>query len=346
MQGLFDEDPEVPKTPLKEALRLLRLVVPRQTTLPILRSVRIHSDGSTVSMDGTNLDQWIHLDSVDVSCPVGTWLADFQKLAAGLPLAQILEPENGDFPAYVKAKGDQFPAAWIQALPMVSFAMSVDDTRLYLNGVTVEPSIIGATDGHRCGFVKVDTKAPFPFILKSGSVNTMERIKGSPETYAVDDRVIHVQYPWGFYGSKVEEGPYPNWRQLIRKHHTMKVHVPRKAVMDWCSQIPVARGDAPVNALHLRIFRNHIQGIAAMASGERLDLGAVQSSGGPADTHPVTVGMNPQYLHEIFSKFTGSIITLGICDPTQAVFLDPDSENVYIQMPLRVAECPKTTSRS
>jgi DNA polymerase III sliding clamp (beta) subunit (PCNA family) len=339
MHGLFDgEGPTEQKTPLKEALRLLRLVVPKATTLPILRSVCVHSDGSTVSMDGTNLDQWVHLDSVDISCPVGKWLVGFAKLSAGLPLEQLLEPENGDFPAYTKAKGDAFSATWIHDLPRVSFAMSVDSTRLSLNGVTVEPSILGATDGHRCAFVKRETGAPFQFILKSDSVRVLGRIKGNPESCIVDDRTIHIRYPWGFYGSKVEEGPYPNWRQLIRRHHTYKVQVPRKQVMDWCSQIPAARGNNAVDSLHLRIHQNHIQGIAAMASGERLDLGTIQSKGGPADTHPIVVGMDPQYLREIFSKFPGSTITLGICEPSQAVFLDPDSEDMYIQMPLRVFE--------
>jgi len=333
---LFGED-AAPQTPLKEAIRLLRLVVPKRSTYPVIQSVRIYSDGSTVSMDGTDLKKWIHLDSVDVSCPAGTWLADFAKMSAGLPLEQILEPENGDFPAYTKAKGDEFPATWIQSLPKVSFAMSVDGTRLSLNGVTVEPSIVGATDGHRAAFVKVHTGAPFPFILGAASVHALERIKSTPESCAVDDRSIHVQFPWGFYGGKVLEGPYPNGRQLLRRHHTYKVQVSRKVVMDWCSRIPAVVGKETVNSLHLQIFQNHVRGTAAMASGERLDLGQASSSGGPADSCPVTVGMNPQYLHEIFSKFPGSHIVLGIGDPLQAVFLDPDSDDTYIQMPLRVS---------
>lgn len=336
MIGLFGED-EVPRTPLKEALRLLRLVVPKRSTLPVIRSVRIHSDGSTVAMDGTDLEKWVHLDSVDVSCPMGTWLADFAKMSAGLPLEQILEPENGDFPAYAKAKGDAFPAAWLTHLPRVSFAMSVDGTRLHLNGVTVEPSLIGATDGHRAAFVKVETGAPFPFILAADSVHALERVKGSPESCAVDDRTIHVRFPWGFYGGKLAEGPYPNWRQMIRRHHTYKVQVPAKGLMDWCARIPTANGEKTVNSLHMRIYQKHVQGVAAMAGGERLDLGTLQSIGGPADSHPVTVGMNPQYLHEILSKFQGRYIILGICEPSQAVFLNPDSDDIYIQMPLRVS---------
>ena len=336
MIGLFGED-AAPQTTLKEAIQLLRLVVPKRSTYPVIRSVRIHSDGSTVSMDGTDLEKWIHLDSVGVSCPVGTWLADFAKMSAGLPLEQILGPENGDFPAYAKAKGDAFPAAWIQSLPKVSFAMSVDGTRLSLNGVTVEPSIVGATDGHRAAFVKVHTGAPFPFILGAASVHALERIKSIPESCAVDDRLIHVQFPWGFYGGKVLEGPYPNWRQMLRRHHTYKIQVPKKTVMDWCSRIPTASGEKTVNSLHLQIFQNHVRGVAAIAGGERLDLGRALSSGGPADSHPITVGTNPQYLHEIFSKFPGSHIVLGICEPTQAMFLNPDSDDVYIQMPLRVS---------
>lgn len=337
MPNLFGDEEEVAKVPLKEALRLLRTAVPKQTSLPVLRSIRMHSDGDTVSMDGTNLDQWVHLDSVDIQCPVGTWLVDFTKLSVGLPLAQIMEPENGDFPVYMKAKGDTFPAAWLQLLPKVSFAMSIDGTRLPLNGVTVEPSILGATDGHRAAFLKVETGAPVPFILAAASVHALGKIKGSPESCAVDDRTIHVRFPWGFYGGKLAEGPYPNWRQLGRRHHTYKVQVPRKTVMDWCSRIPTAGGEKTVNALHLQIFQSHVLGVAALAGGERLDLGQAPSSGGPADSHPITVGVNPQYLHEIFSKFPGSHIVLGICEPTEAVFLDPDSDGVYIQMPLRVA---------
>lgn len=336
MIDLFGED-AAPQTPLKETIRLLRLVVPKRSTYPMIRSVRIHSDGSTVAMDGTDLEKWVHLDSVGVSCPMGTWLADFAKMSAGLPLEQILEPENGDFPIYAKAKGGAFPATWIQSLPKVSFAMSVDGTRLSLNGVTVEPHIVGATDGHRAAFLKAETGAPFPFILAAASVHALERIKGSPELCAVDDRAIHVRFPWGFYGGKLVEGPYPNWRQLIRKHHTYKVQVPAKGLMDWCARIPTANGEKTVNSLHMRICQSHVQGIAAMAGGERLDLGTIQSIGGPADSHPVTVGMNPQYLHEILSKFSDRHIVLGICEPSQAVFLNPDSDDLYIQMPLRVS---------
>lgn len=337
MSVLFEDEETPEKITLKGALRLLRIAVPKRTTLPILRKICVHSDGDTASMDGTDLSQWVHLDSVDIQCPIGVWLVDFDKFLAGLPLEQIMEPENGDFPTYARAGGDEFSAKWIPLLPNVSFAMSTDGTRISLNGVVVEPSAIGATDGHRAVFLKVETGAPSPFILAAESVYALERIKGSPESCAVDDRTIHVRFPWGFYGGRLVEGPYPNWRQLDRRDHTYRVQVPRKAVMDWCSRIPqAARGTNAINSLHLQIFRGHTIGVAAMSSGEHLDLGRAPSSGGPADSHPIVVGMNPRYLYEIVSKLPGSHIVLGICAPLQAVFLNPDSENIYIQMPLRV----------
>ena len=49
MPSPFGDEEEVAKVPLKEALRILRTAVPKQTSLPVLRSIRMHSDGDTTT---------------------------------------------------------------------------------------------------------------------------------------------------------------------------------------------------------------------------------------------------------------------------------------------------------
>lgn len=335
MHSLFDDDVPEEKTHLKEALRLLRLVVPTRTTFPALKSVKVCSDGSKVSMDATNLSTWIHVDSVDVHVPAGTYLVDFQKLRAGITIAQILEAECGDFPGY-DFKGDQFPAGWVKELPRVAFAMSNDKTCMSLNGACVEASAVGATDGQRGVFLSVKTGAPYSFICKSETVLHLNAIKGSPEICRLSDTSIQVRYPWGFYAGGLEEGSYPNWRQIARKHHTHKIQISRSALISACSQILEASRKSEASQIHIHIERTKAQIIGILGgTAERLALGELPCVGGPSST--LVIRNNPRYLLEILRVLPGDTVTMGIETPTQSICMNPDSEDVYIQMPIRIS---------
>lgn len=166
-----------------KALNIANIVIERRNTIPILSHVKVTSaGGSTVRLEGTNLDQSLSVDAPAVNgsalsaCfPQPEALAKLiraggadtatidiaagkAKIRAGELAGEMSTLPVDDFPAFAHAFSASFEAELgadaIDMILRVSGAMSSEETRYYLNGVYFH-HIDGwsyravATDGHR-----------------------------------------------------------------------------------------------------------------------------------------------------------------------------------------------------
>ncbi len=142
----------------------------------------------------------------------------------------------------------------IQMLKSVSYAQSTDENRYMLNGVYFNfeenKFTVVATDGRRLALngkkLEVPKESEGSLILPLKTVNELLRISGSDSSVkisfnqrqvAFDVQVTEEDSSTGLVGgiymvSKVVEGQYPNYQQVIPSHVEHRIKIERELMME------------------------------------------------------------------------------------------------------------------
>ncbi len=246
------------KQHLQEALKGLAKVVCGKTTLPILSCVRIKSGNNTLTISGTDLDQWleyriqlegnsqpmeaiIRLDGLKEFVnggdgrsmlslePAG---ANFIRLSveiAGQTLERVFETMPlDDWPAGNPQPGDMVPMSR-EVFNKIKLALpfaSKDMSRKMLTGVLVEKDGITATDGKHLVRFKQDVPVTQKIILPSTKVLLSGMLKddGGFAVTVKDNETTHVSFSSGnwCYVVRCVYGNYPNYNHVIPNDESLK----------------------------------------------------------------------------------------------------------------------------
>jgi DNA polymerase-3 subunit beta len=232
---------------LNTALRGLRLVKPRKTTLPVLDCVHLSSDGSAVELTTTDLDQRLTFQG-ELAEPSNRLtrlvpLSVLQRIAKELPKETVFSfdkagqiacvvggtttwvpfdaPGVEEFPGLVETTGQEIelPPEAVSALQEARFVASEDGHRPSICCVCLEKTNVIATDGrqlYNANSLALPLKSPCLLPpLKSlnvfdGTAPAILRLPATEKSQAFTLR----QGPWTWQAKVVSEN-YPNWRQVL-----------------------------------------------------------------------------------------------------------------------------------
>lgn len=258
---------EVAQEKLARALNVVsRVAVGAKSTLPILSNVMIKVDGGKVSLTTTNLDMavvdyvpvinakdgvitvparllaefvqnlprgekiMISTDGVKVKTTAGKYSSTINGVAAD-DFPEL--PEINEEKAVIYKMGvDEFKAG----LSQVIIAASGDTTRPSLTGVyfnTADESLfIAATDGYRLAERKFIDKVKSDVAAIVPTSSLQEVLRSIPEEadeieILFDDNQVRFRAAEIEVTSKLIDGTFPDYRQLIPKDNEVKVEVDR-----------------------------------------------------------------------------------------------------------------------
>ena len=197
-----------------------------------------------------------------------------------------------------------------QMLKSVSFAQSVNEERYMLKGVFFqfeqEMMSLVATDGRRLAVankpMKTDENAQGEFILPSLTVNELEKLPKTGENLSISftDRQVAIELKvsnseeegQGFRGSvylvsKVVEGKYPNYKQVIPKDD-FKSAVIERELMQECVNRAALVSDERVT---LKLKEKELE-----ISGQSILGDACESMPIAYEGEESTVSFNPKFL--------------------------------------------------
>ena len=197
-----------------------------------------------------------------------------------------------------------------QMLKSVSFAQSVNEERYMLKGVFFqfeqEMMSLVATDGRRLAVankpMKTDENAQGEFILPSLTVNELEKLPKTGENLSISftDRQVAIELKvsnseeegQGFRGSvylvsKVVEGKYPNYKQVIPKDD-FKSAVIERELMQECVNRAALVSDERVT---LKLKEKELE-----ISGQSILGDACESMPIVYEGEESTVSFNPKFL--------------------------------------------------
>jgi DNA polymerase-3 subunit beta len=367
----------IPKNKIFSAVQDVLNVVPTRTTLPVLSNMMLEVTDSKLKLAATDLDiSLITTIPISASKKGSTTIParTFAEILRELPESEIeidvtenrmeLKVERGTYklsgipsdefpklPTANLAKQIKIPGESLaKMIQKTVFAVSTDETRPALNGALWQTSgksmQMVATDGHRLAKVsQKDNKLKGlheDVIIPPKVLNLLVKLLGDKEKevgvifgenniiFNLDDSILT---------SRVIEGPYPNFEQVIPKDNDKKVIVNKDLLMGITRRVSIL-ANTLTHQIKFSLKKDTLE-----LSSANFDLGgeAKETINCDYTGEPMDIGYNASYVMDILKQIDGDEVIFDLGTPVGAAMIystekKEEEEYLYLLMPLRLAE--------
>lgn len=288
-------------------------------------------DGAEIAVKAADAD----LRQIKVSAGRSTFslqvlpAADFPDLTAGGFAASF------DLPAQALAR----------AIGAVSFAISTEETRYYLNGIFMHATeggvMLVATDGHRLAkrLVTAEPGAMPGVILPRKTVGILGKLLSDK---ALKEATVHVEVseaktrfslPGITITSKLVDGTFPDYVRVVPQRHEGKAELDGavlKTAVDRVSTISTDRG---------RAARFRFEGGTLTLEVNNPEAGNAQEVLSYDGDAKVEIGFNAKYVLDAVNSLPDGPLLMEVSDAGSPAILRVDGdhrENLVVLMPMRV----------
>jgi DNA polymerase-3 subunit beta len=301
---------------------------PGSTTLPIRRLASIIRE----------LDEGKIMVEVDED--------DVATVQSGSSYFKIIGMSVRDFPPVPVTEGkfcyriDQ--GVLREMLRKTSYAISQDETRRVLNGVLMafkdNKLTMVATDGRRLALVEQEIEFPpeaeAELILPNKAVTELMRLlsnEGDLKVYAQTNQAV-FEIGTTMMSSKLIDGVYPNYRQVIPGACDERVVIEREALLSALRRVSVVTTDKS-NATRLTFSANQLTiSINTPDVGEGRDTLPVKYAG-----KEISIIFNPEYVMDPLKNIDDDEVYLEMNDGHSPALLKCNVPFLYVLMPLRIS---------
>lgn len=352
-----------------EGLQQVQHVVSTRTTLPILSNVLIEAEEGQLRLTTTDLDVGVSgLCKADIEKGGSTTLPARRlvNIIRELPSSDVSVEIDDDNvasirsgPSFFKILGlsrDEFPPlpsfddakefvidqkVLRDALRKTSYAISTDETRYVLNGILCSfksnALTMVATDGRRLAMVEQEIDFPegneTEVIIPTKAVQELLRLledKGDVKVKLTDSQVV-FELGNNILVSKLIEGNYPNYRQVIPSETKERVILEREVLLESVRRVALLTSEKS-NSVRLKFEDDQL---AIMANSP--DIGEATESlhikySGPT----ITVAFNPEFLMAPLRNLDKDEIYIDLIDDMSPGVIKIDEPFIYVLMPMRV----------
>lgn len=227
-------------------------------------------------------------------------------------------------------------------LATTSFAISHDETRYVLNGIllVVEPDYIRlvATDGRRLAMVEDKMQLPKTLerkiIIPNKAVNELMKIlqdEGEVKVFFGDNQIFFDMGQVKLI-SRLIEGDFPNYEQVIPKEVKDKITVSREKFLSAVRRVALfTNADSMAIKIDMGKDRMIFSKNSPYLGEARVELDADYKG------KDLSVGFNPDYLADVLKSVDKEDINFEISDPEKPGVLRIGSEYVYVVLPMQIA---------
>jgi DNA polymerase-3 subunit beta len=372
----------VAQTELLQALHLISSAVPSRTTLPVLSNILVEAGDGSLQLTATDLDLSISTRATAEVKADGSLTVPARKLfdlVKKLPkeelkleakdLALNVVSKTGRF-KFLCIRPEEFPArptvapdvhvtvdakAFERLVRRTVYAVSTDETRPALNGALFQMAEgeirLVATDGHR--LAKATLKHPAAtkgalkgdVILPLKALNHLARLlPEAGDNVGVELSKTHARFVLGntTLTTKLIEGPFPNYEQVLPKNNTKHLTVSRDALSSALDRVSVF-SDSLTKQVKFSISKNRLRLVVQTPDqGE-----ATEDLDVKYDADDLDIGYNAVYLLDILKTMDSEEVLVQLNTPVTAGLLVPAPSGeskapaveslLCLVMPLRLA---------
>jgi len=228
------------------------------------------------------------------------------------------------------------------AFKKTSYAMSSDEARYILNAILLslkdDKLIVVATDGRRLALVENDVDLPKDsqgdLLVPSKTVAEIQRLlkdKGTV-TLGYTDNQISFDMDGLVMVSKLVDGVYPNYRQVIPTESKERISLERETFQQAIRRAALLTSDKN-NAVKLHFTKNNLAITANSPDlGESRESLAINYKG-----PEISIGFNPEFLIDPLRNVENDEIFFELTDELSPGVMKINAPFLYVIMPLRVA---------
>jgi DNA polymerase III subunit beta len=256
-----------------------------------------------------------------------------------------------EFPPLAKFKDDKkvvVPQEKLKGMmKKTSFAISTDEARYVLNGIFMSlkdhKMTIVATDGRRLALVDeevdVSEKSQGEFIIPAKAVNELNRLlqdKGEVTIrYAENQAEFTLNDDKGFsvvIVTKLIEGNYPNYRQVIPAETKERISLPREEFLHALKRAEIMTSEK-ANSVKLAFGKNNLAITANSPEvGEARESIAVNYKG-----KEIAIAFNPKYMIDPLNALANEEVFIELIDELSPGVLKINGPFLYVVMPMRLS---------
>jgi DNA polymerase-3 subunit beta len=256
-----------------------------------------------------------------------------------------------EFPPLPKFKEDKkvvLPQEKIRGMmKKTSFAISTDESRYVLNGIFFSLKehklTMVATDGRRLALadeeVDVSEKSQGEFIVPAKAVNELNRLlteKGDVEIkFTENQAAFTLKDEKGFsilIITKLIEGNYPNYRQVIPSEAKERVSLAREEFLHALRRAEIMTSEKS-NSVKLAFSKNNLAITANSPEvGEARESLAINYKG-----KEMAIAFNPKYMIDPLNALSNDEVFLELIDELSPGVLKINGPFLYVVMPMRLS---------
>ena len=360
---------------LLELLNMILGAVPSKSALPILGNVLIEARDKEIQFAATDLE--ISISSLIEAKPEKTGSTTIHaktlaEIVRELPETEVLIAAENDrmeistktghfkmsgipadeFPRiaeYNSAKEITIPAAdFMRMVRKTSFAVSADESRPALNGMlwqtTGDKMVMVATDGHRLAKVALEnTKLrgiSDDIIVPPKAMNAVVKLIGEAHKEVgvlFGEKNVMFRVGSTVISSKLFEGPYPNFDQVIPTDNDKRLIVNKNALASAVRRVSIL-SNSLTHQVKFSLGKNKLQ-----LSATNVDLGGEAKEELPCEykDEKMELGYNASYVEEILKQTDGEEVVMELSSPVSAGIIysaDRTEDYLCLIMPLRLAD--------
>jgi len=359
----------IAKEAFLDGLQQVQHVVSSRTTLPILSNVLIEAGEGSLRLTTTDLDVGVsgivpaeiskagattlpvkrlvniirELPSAEIEVSVDS--KNVTSIKSGPSFFKIIGLPDGEFPPladFEEAKEYKISQSILRSgLKKTSYAISTDETRYVLNGIFTSfkegKLTLVATDGRRLAMV--DHELEFPashevdFIIPTKAVQELQRHLGTDGDLILrlSDNQVCFEIDSSMIVSKLIEGNYPNYRQVIPGETKERLTLSREQLLETTRRVSLLSSEKS-NSVKLSFGPNQVD-----VTANSPDIGEANESIEVAyDGADFAIAFNPEFLMAPLKSLEEDMVHLDLIDEMSPGVLRTDDAFLYVLMPMRV----------
>jgi DNA polymerase-3 subunit beta len=232
-------------------------------------------------------------------------------------------------------------------LRKTSFAISTDESRFVLNGIFVSLKdhkvTLVATDGRRLALAEEEVDIPpssqGECIIPSKAINELNRLLGTQNDVEIkftDNQVAFTLQGEKGYStliiSKLIDGNYPNYRQVIPNETKERITLVREELLQALRRAEIMTSEKS-NSVKLNFGKNKLEITANTPEvGEAREALAVNYKG-----NEMAIAFNPAYMMDPLKALDNDEVYLELIDELSPGVLKINGPFLYVLMPMRMS---------
>lgn len=251
-------------------------------------------------------------------------------------------------PSFANQKQISLPQEKLKAmLRKTSFAISTDETRFVLNGIFIslkeQRVTMVATDGRRLALVEEEVDVPAEsqgdFIIPTKAINELGRLlqtKGEAQLNIAENQVairLTGEAEMAILmTSKLVEGNYPNYRQVIPSEAKERITLVREELLAALRRAEIMTSEKS-NSVKLAFGKNNLSITANTPEvGEAQESIAINYKG-----REMAIAFNPTYLMDPLKALDEDEVFIELIDELSPGVIKVNAPFLYVLMPMRMS---------